>query len=169
MKPARLATDKGFLIELGRIQRIAVLRMLIDGWKPALQNSALHLGLEEVEMTEPLREGMREALRQGTLSWTASIIVAPGTQSVSGSSGMKLDGLTDIALYFQRIREEYDERGPHAKADRNLPCYARISGVRELSALAYQFSLQRTAAAIKHGAALRVCCAQQRPAGMVWP
>lgn len=114
MNSARLATDMGFLIELGRIQRIAVLRMLAAGWTQALQNPALNPGLGEVEITEHLREGMREALRQGVIARAKGIIVAPGTQSVSGAAGRKPDGLTDIALYFQRIREEYDEHDPHA-------------------------------------------------------
>lgn len=114
MNPARLATNMGFLIELGRIQRIAVLRMLVAGWTHALQNPALNPGSGEVEITEHLREGMREALRQGVISKAKGIIVAPGTQSVSGDAGRKPDGLTDIALYFQRIREEYDEHDPHA-------------------------------------------------------
>ena len=112
MKPARLATDKGFLIELSRIQRIALLRMLIAGWKQALQNSALHSGLGEVEMTEHLRGGMRETLRY--MAWNKEITVAPGTQSVSGAAGMRPDGLTDIAFYFRHIREDYDEHDPHA-------------------------------------------------------
>ena len=68
----------------------------------------------EVEITECLRTGMREELSQRTSDWYKKMTVLRGTESRSISSSLVPDGLTDIPIFFQDIREKLDEHDPHA-------------------------------------------------------
>ena len=68
----------------------------------------------EVEITECLRAGMREELRQRTSDWYKKMTVLRGTESRSISSTLVPDGLTDIPIFFQDIRERLNEHDPHA-------------------------------------------------------
>ena len=57
---------------------------------------------------------MQAALSEGIVTQSKQISVLPGTQSRSSPDILKPDGLTDISIHFQRIREEYDQHPPHA-------------------------------------------------------
>lgn len=101
-------------IEISRDESATVLRILNAGWDRALHRSQMHAGSGEVEITECLRDGMEEALNDGVVMQNKQISVLPGTQSRSSPDILKPDGLTDISIHFQRIREEYDQHPPHA-------------------------------------------------------
>ena len=74
----------------------------------------VHPGAREVEITEYLRTEMREALSQRTTDWYKKMTILPGTESHSISGASTPDGLTDIPIFFQDIRERFDEHDPHA-------------------------------------------------------
>lgn len=57
---------------------------------------------------------MREVLNQGTTDWNKKMTILRGTESLSVSSPLTPDGLTDIPIFFQDIRENLDEHDPHA-------------------------------------------------------
>ena len=92
----------------------AILQILADGWERASASSNVHPGAGEVEVTECLRTGMREALKAKNADWCKKMTVLPGTESRSSPDLPKPDGRTDIPILFQEIREELDEHDPHA-------------------------------------------------------
>lgn len=92
----------------------AILRLLDSGWKRASASPKVHAGVGEVEITEHLRTGMRAALSAKAAAWCKKVTVLPGTESRSSLDTARPDGLTDIPVFFQDIREECDEHDPHA-------------------------------------------------------
>ena len=101
-------------IDIGRDGCATVLRILKSGWERALNWPEMHPDTEEPEITECLRNGMREALKDGIVSLSKQITILPGTESRSSPKVLRPDGRTDIPVYFQWVREEYDEHDPHA-------------------------------------------------------
>ena len=92
----------------------AILHILDAGWEMASESPEVHAGVDEVKITEHLRSGMRVALSARVSPWCKKMTVLPGTESRSSPDVPKPDGLTDIPIFFQDIREEYDEHDPHA-------------------------------------------------------
>ena len=101
-------------IEISRDESATILHILKAGWDRALNRPQMHSGSGEVEITECLRDGMEGALSDGIVPQNKQISVLPGAQSRSSPDILKPDGLTDISIHFQRIREEYDQHPPHA-------------------------------------------------------
>ena len=92
----------------------AILQILADGWERASDSSNVHPGAGEVEITECLRTGMREALKAKDADWCKKMTILPGTESRSSPNLPEPDGRTDIPILFHEIREELDEHDPHA-------------------------------------------------------
>ena len=101
-------------IDIGRDGCVTVLRLLKNGWERTLNRPVMHPDTGEVEVTECLRDGMREALKYDVVPLSKQITIFPGAESRSIPRVLRPDGRTDIPIYFQRIREEYDEHDPHA-------------------------------------------------------
>ena len=100
-------------IELGEWHE-AILNVLAGGWSRAAACQERCAAANEVLLTQCLREGMIEELKSTPAAWCKRMTVLPGTESRSLSSALKPDGLTDISVCLQDIRERYDEHDPHA-------------------------------------------------------
>lgn len=98
---------------LGGPVRAAILNLIGSGWKTASQQMNGRAGQAEVETTEYLRDGMRDAAKR-LGSFGRQITVAPGTESRSRQGARRPKGITDIPIYLRAIREEYDDHDPHA-------------------------------------------------------
>ena len=92
----------------------AILTILVGGWVRAAVCPERHRNSDEVSITECLRRGMREELKERNDEWCRRVTILPGTESHSIASALKPDGLTDISVFLQDIRERYDEHDPHA-------------------------------------------------------
>ena len=91
----------------------AILMTVREGWAlAAIDGETASEG--EVVITERLRDGMRQALKSGTLAWGKSFIVALGMESRSTPDVMTPDGRTDIPLYVVEIFLRHAEHDPHA-------------------------------------------------------
>ena len=101
-------------IDIERERCEAVLRILEAGWNRVVALPDIHPYTGEVEITECLRSGMREELNQRTNDWYKQMTVLRGTESFSIFNSLVPDGLTDIPIFFQNIREKLDEHDPHA-------------------------------------------------------
>ena len=97
-----------------RERSVAILRVLYEGWKRASGSPRVHTGVVEVEITEHLRDGMREALKKNTAAYSKKMTILAGTESRSSPQVRRPDGRTDIPILFSDIREEYDEHDAHA-------------------------------------------------------
>ena len=89
-----------------------ILQMLSDGWKIVLNEGRVSADNPEVEITECLRDAMRDMARASKIK--LSVLVLPGTESRSEPSMLAPDGRTDIPLMLLDspllIRQEHD---PH--------------------------------------------------------
>ena len=92
----------------------AILAVLAGGWRRAAALRERVATEDEISLTQCLRQGMIADLRARKAAWCKRITILPGTESRSRSSTLKPDGLTDISVYLQDIRERYDEHDPHA-------------------------------------------------------
>ena len=101
-------------IDIGYDRSIAILSILDTGWKRVMEQCAIDAHAGEVEITECLRAGMREALNDRIAAWCKKMTVLPGTESRSISATLTPDGRTDIPIFFQDIREAHDMHDPHA-------------------------------------------------------
>lgn len=88
----------------------AILLTLAAGWQQACVAADVNVDAGEVLMTERLRDGMRNALKNST--W--KLIVLPGTESRSKSTVVLPDGRTDIPLMMIEIFLRTQEHDPHA-------------------------------------------------------
>lgn len=87
----------------------AILQTVEAGWALASRSPDVNADAFEVVITERLRDGMRDALRD--TPWSKNMIVLPGTESRSRQEVLLPDGRTDIPiLLIQRFREH----DPHA-------------------------------------------------------
>ena len=84
------------------------------GWRRAMGSESISMQSGEVEITECLREGMRAELNERSGAWCKRMTILPGTESRSSSATSKPDGRTDIPIYFQEVRETFDDHDPHA-------------------------------------------------------
>lgn len=91
----------------------AILLTLQSGWAVAGVTAA-HSVEGEVEITERLRDGMRNTLNAGMLPWSKLFLIAPGTESRSRPETTIPDGRTDIPIYLIEVFLRYGEHDPHA-------------------------------------------------------
>ena len=108
------ATSDRQFINLGPDIASTILRTIEAGWVLALQSPNVNTSAGEVEITERLRDGMREALNceRGELSKT--MVVLPGTESRSRPKVLIPDGRTDIPILWIEIFFRFGEHDPHA-------------------------------------------------------
>ena len=99
-------------IALAREIAAGIMRIVEDGWGRALASSDIGADDGEVEITERLRDGMREAANARAIEMR--LIVLPGTESRSRPEIAKPDGRTDISLLVIEIFLRYGEHDPHA-------------------------------------------------------
>ena len=99
-------------IMLAREIVAGILRIVEDGWTRALASSEVEADDGEVEITERLRDGMREAANARAIE--IRLVVLPGTESRSRQDVVKPDGRTDISLLVIEIFLRYGEHDPHA-------------------------------------------------------
>ena len=105
--------DVGPTIDIGEERCGAILRTIESGWHLALASPDVHRDLREVELTECLRDGMRDALTRFGDAWCRTVTILPGTESRSPQVRVP-DGRTDVSVFFAELREVYDEHDPHA-------------------------------------------------------
>ena len=105
------ATGRPF-IALAQEVAAGILRIIEEGWGRAL--APTHIGTDngELEITERLRDGMREAANARALE--LSLVVLPGSESRSRPDVATPDGRTDIPLLIIEIFLRYGEHDPHA-------------------------------------------------------
>lgn len=108
------ATSGRQFIDLGRDIATTILRTIEFGWELALQYPDVNPDTGEVELTERLRDGMRQALKSGSLPWGKTMVVLPGTESRSRPEVLVPDGRTDIPILWIEIFLRFDEPDPHA-------------------------------------------------------
>ena len=108
-------------IDIHRERSDAILEILDAGWKRTVIYPEVHAGVGEVEITEHLRAGMQDAVdtraaaaAPGVAARWKKMTVLPGTETLSRPEVSRPDGRTDIPVFFQDIREEYNEQRPHA-------------------------------------------------------
>lgn len=92
----------------------AILQLLDEGWNRASGNPEVNPTAGEVEITECLRDSLREVLNGQVAKWGKSIWVLPGTESRSTPGARRPVGITDIPIAFTEIREQYGDHDPHA-------------------------------------------------------
>ena len=92
----------------------AILLTLEAGWKIASASAGVNTTAGEVEITEYLREGMRQALESPKFQWRNDMTILPGTESRSRSEILTPDGRTDISILMSKIRLELQVHDPHA-------------------------------------------------------
>ena len=101
-------------LDIGREYCTAILRILQDGWQSATASPDVHAGAGEVVITEHLRAGMRDTLGARSEPWFKRMTVLAGTEWRSNPDVATPDGVTDIPILFQRIREARNDHDPHA-------------------------------------------------------
>ncbi len=92
----------------------AILLTLEAGWEIASACADVNAAAGEVEITERLRDGMRQALDSNEFQWSKEMTVLPGTESRSRSEVLTPDGRTDISIFMIQIRLQYQAHDPHA-------------------------------------------------------
>ena len=102
------------LIPLSDEIAAAILLTLEAGWKIASAYPEVHADAGEVEITERLREGMRQALDRNEFQWRKEMTVLPGTESRSRPENLTPDGRTDIPILISEIRLKFQVHDPHA-------------------------------------------------------
>ena len=109
----RVAVGREF-IPLAQEVAAAILRTLEAGWAHASSFPDVHAAAEEVEITERLRDGMRQALTNNGFPWSKTMAVLPGTESRSRPDVLLPDGRTDIPILLIEILLQLGEHDPHA-------------------------------------------------------
>lgn len=102
------------LIPLSDEIAAAILLTLKAGWEIASAYPEVHAAAGEVEITERLRDGMREALDSNEFQWSKGMTVLPGTESRSRPEILAPDGRTDIPILMSEIRLKFQVHDPHA-------------------------------------------------------
>ena len=111
----RRGTVRRQFIDIDRERSGAILEMVEEGWRLASTRESAHAGAGEVEITECLREGMREAVgERGTDYRFRQMTVLAGTESRSSREVLRPDGRTDLPVLFSDLREKYNAHDPHA-------------------------------------------------------
>ncbi len=94
----------------------AILLTLEAGWAIASTYPDVNAATGEVEITERLRDGMRQALNNNKFRWNLELnmVVLPGTESRSQLEILHPDGRTDIPIFMIKIFLQYQAHDPHA-------------------------------------------------------
>ena len=92
----------------------AILLTLEAGWEIASTCADVNAAAGEVEITERLRDGMRQALDSNEFQWSKEMTVLPGTESRSRPEVLTPDGRTDMSIFMIQIRLQYQVHDPHA-------------------------------------------------------
>ncbi len=112
------------LVVLRESVAIKILATIRAGWDLASSHSDVHAGSYEVEITERLRDGMRQALASTEQPGQRTLTVLPGTESRSRPDVLRPDGRTDIPIMVTEVFQEHGDHDPHAV----IEC-KRLSGV----------------------------------------
>lgn len=88
--------------------------VLSAGWRHAAVLDERNAASDEISLTQCLRKGMITELSTRRDAWCKEMTILPGTETQSASSLLKPDGLTDISIHLQDIRERHGEHDPHA-------------------------------------------------------
>ncbi len=91
-----------------------ILQTVEVGWIIALKSPDVNTSAQEVELTERLRDGMRQALNRERPSLNDTLVVLSGTESRSRPEVLVPDGRTDIPILCIGIRVRFGEHDPHA-------------------------------------------------------
>ena len=113
-QPTRLISMGRPSLNIHKVRCRAILQLLDEGWKRASECPEVNPDAGEVEITERLRDSMREVLKGRVAKWGKSVWVLSGTESRSTPSTLQPDGITDIPIAFTEIREKYDDHDQHA-------------------------------------------------------
>src|SRR5688572_20333565 len=89
----------------------AILLTLEAGWTYATSSPDVHAGAGEVTITERLRDGMREALKNSNRKM---LVVLAGAESRSRPDVVLPDGRTDIPILVFEIFLRFQNHDPHA-------------------------------------------------------
>lgn len=113
--PSKTSTVAGRpFIKLGSEIAYSIMQTLIAAWELVRQSPGLNASAGEVEITEQVRDAMRNVLNSGQFPWSKTMIVLPGTESRS-EEGMRIpDGRIDIPLLLIEIAVRHGEHDPHA-------------------------------------------------------
>lgn len=125
------------LIVLRESVAIKILATIKAGWGLTASRSDVHAGTYEVDITERLRDGMRQALKATEQPGQRTLTVLPGTESRSSSNMSRPDGRTDIPIMVTEVFQEHGDHDPHAvieckrlsRADANLCREYVVNGV----------------------------------------
>ncbi len=101
-------------ITLAQEVAAAILRTLEAGWAHASSYPDVHAAAREVEITERLRDGMRQTLNDNMFPWSKTMAILPGTESRSRPDVLLPDGRTDIPILLIEIFLQLGEHDPHA-------------------------------------------------------
>lgn len=113
LEPQQGPRRVGQLIDVGRDWNKAILKVLAAGWLLARKSPDVRPTVDEVTLTEHLRDGMRNALLGLGVDLRAGMTILPGTESRFGTRPRPA-GLTDIPVFLTDVRQAYDEHDPHA-------------------------------------------------------
>ena len=108
------ATSGRQFIDLEPDIATTILRTIEAGWLFALGMPGVNTDIGEVELSERLRDGMRQAVNEGRLPLHDTMVVLPGTESRSDPEVLIPDGRTDIPILFFEFRFRSSEHDPHA-------------------------------------------------------
>ena len=113
-RPSQSAFTRRKFLNIQRARCDAILQLLDEGWKRASECPEVNPDAGEVEITEGLRDSMREVLNDQVAKWGKNVWVLPGTESRSTPRARRPAGITDIPIAFTEIREAYGDHDPHA-------------------------------------------------------
>ena len=91
-----------------------ILTTIEVGWRLASSRFDVHAGSYEVDITERLRDSMRQALEATEQLGKRTLTVLPGTESRSSPDVLQPDGRTDIPIMVTEVFQEHGDHDPHA-------------------------------------------------------
>ena len=101
-------------IKLGTEVAYSIMQTLMAAWQLVRRSPGLHASAGEVEITEQVRDAMRDVLNSGQFPWSKTMIVLPGTESRSEEGTRIPDGRIDIPLLLIEIAVRHGEHDPQA-------------------------------------------------------
>ena len=93
---------------------VSILRTIKDGWSIVLSQKRSPLVRDEVLITEELRSSMREVLLRKDRPGHRTLVILPGTESMSVSQQKRPDGRTDIPILVNEVFQSVGIHDPHA-------------------------------------------------------
>ena len=125
------------LIVLRESVAIKILTTIKAAWILASSRVDVHSGSYEVEITERLRDSMRQTLEASEQPGQRTLTILPGTESRSSPAVLRPDGRTDIPIMVTEVFQERGDHDPHAVieckrltgSDRNLCREYVVNGI----------------------------------------